>query len=204
MLAIINLVTPSDYLFSSVIPGVLLYAIYWSLPYFCLSSYANSVLQALYFCAPFRNLIIQTVDPSLPRDYPPPATNDPKNLASLQYSLTPVRRKPDRKGSSVDNPPESLSTASQPPYPIPTSPPTLFSALRSLFLFISTHPRDKGTIAPKAFIDKLKESKEDFRGTMHQDAHEFLNHLLNTIVEELEEERKSAQNSAQAEDCEFD
>jgi len=59
-------------------------------------------------------------------------------------------------------------------------------------------------VAPKAFIDKLKESKEDFRGTMHQDAHEFLNHLLNTIVEELEEERKSAQNNAQAEDCEFE
>lgn len=94
------------------------------------------------------------------------------------------------------------SAALLPPHPIPLSSPTLFSALRSLFLYISTHPGDKGTVAPKAFIDKLKESKEDFRSTMHQDAHEFLNHLLNMIVEEIEEERKAAQNNAQGEDCE--
>lgn len=168
-----------------------------------LPSYANSVLQALYFCAPFRDLIIQTVDPSLSREPPPAATIDLQKPAFSQQPLIPVRRKPDRKGSLIDNPPDSLSTTLQPPYPIPTSPPTLFSALRSLFLYISTHPGDKGTVAPKAFIDKLKESKEDFRGTMHQDAHEFLNHLLNTVVEELEEDRKSAQNSAQVEDCEF-
>ncbi len=90
-----------------------------------------------------------------------------------------------------------------PPHPIPPSPPTLFSALRSLFLHISTHPGDKGTISPKAFIDKLKESKEDFRSTMHQDAHEFLNHLLNMIVEEIEDEKKSAQNTAPGEDREL-
>jgi ubiquitin C-terminal hydrolase len=72
-----------------------------------------------------------------------------------------------------------------------------------LFLYIATHPGDKGTVAPKAFIDKLKEGKEEFRGTMHQDAHEFLNHLLNMIVEEIDEDRKAAQNNAQSEDCKF-
>ncbi|XP_006454274.1 hypothetical protein AGABI2DRAFT_53794, partial [Agaricus bisporus var. bisporus H97] len=72
---------------------------------------------------------------------------------------------------------------------------TLFSALRSLFLYISTHPGDKGTISPRTFIDKLKETKEDFRSTMHQDAHEFLNHLLNMIVEEIEEERNLPQEA---------
>ncbi|KAF5356146.1 hypothetical protein D9756_003694 [Leucocoprinus leucothites] len=162
--------------------------------------YANSVLQALYFCAPFRDLIIQTSDPSLPRELPPPAADEPPKSPSPQQPLAPVRRRSNRTASFAGNPPDTLSATLAPPHPIPTSPPTLFSALRSLFLYISTHPGDKGTVAPKAFIDKLKESKEDFRGTMHQDAHEFLNHLLNMIVEELEEERKSAQNNVQAED----
>ncbi|KXN90105.1 putative ubiquitin carboxyl-terminal hydrolase creB [Leucoagaricus sp. SymC.cos] len=162
--------------------------------------YANSVLQALYFCAPFRDLVIQTTDLSVSRDPPSPSPDAPPNSPSPQQPLVPVRRKPERKPSTSGNPPDALSATVTPPHPIPASPPTLFSALRSLFLFISTHPGDKGTVAPRAFIDKLKESKEDFRGTMHQDAHEFLNHLLNMIVEEIEEEKKSAQNNVQGED----
>ena len=77
---------------------------------------------------------------------------------------------------------------------MPASPPTLLSALRSLYLYISRNPADKGTVAPRAFIDKLKELNELFRSTMHQDAHEFLNYLLNQIVEEMEEDRKKGQN----------
>ena len=81
------------------------------------------------------------------------------------------------------------------------------SALRSLFLHISRNPADKGTVAPKAFIDKLKELNELFRGSQHQDAHEFLNFLLNKIMEEMEEgERKQGAMSNGAgksgEDCE--
>jgi ubiquitin carboxyl-terminal hydrolase 9/13 len=41
------------------------------------------------------------------------------------------------------------------------------------------------------FIDKFREVNHDFRSTMHQDAHEFLNFLLNRIVEEIEQERKA-------------
>ncbi|KAI9459639.1 hypothetical protein BJY52DRAFT_1097548, partial [Lactarius psammicola] len=63
---------------------------------------------------------------------------------------------------------------------------TLFSALRSLYVYISKNPADKGAIAPRAFIDKLREGNELFRGAMHQDAHEFLNYLLNKIVEEIQ------------------
>jgi ubiquitin carboxyl-terminal hydrolase 9/13 len=161
------------------------------------------VLQALYSCGPFRDLVIQTSDPSLAREPPPPSPDASAKSPSLQQPLVPLRRKHERKASSSGNPPDPLSLTLPPPNPIPSDPPTLFSALRSLFLYISTHPSDKGTVAPRAFIDKLKESKEDFRGTMHQDAHEFLNHLLNMIVEEIEEDKKSPQNNAQVEDCEF-
>lgn len=81
-------------------------------------------------------------------------------------------------------------------------PPTLFAALQSLFLNISMSPGEKGTVAPRVFIDKLKELNPIFRSTMHQDAHEFLNYLLNQIMEEIGEERKQAQNSTNGEDCE--
>jgi len=117
----------------------------------------------------------------------------------------PLRRKPERKLSTPGNVNETvLSTSPQTsPHPIPSNPATLFSALQSLFLNISTNPGDKGTVAPRAFIDKLKELNDVFRSTMHQDAHEFLNYLLNRIVEEIEEEKKQLQNGANGEDCEY-
>ncbi|KAI0756027.1 hypothetical protein C8Q80DRAFT_1068642, partial [Daedaleopsis nitida] len=113
--------------------------------------YANSVLQALYFCGPFRELLLQ---------YPDPSVQEP---SSLHRNAPPL-------------------------VPIPPAPPTLLSALRSLFMHISRNPADKGTVAPRAFIDKLKELNELFRGSAHQDAHEFLNFLLNKIMEDMEDD----------------
>ncbi|KAJ7754999.1 hypothetical protein DFH07DRAFT_822500 [Mycena maculata] len=146
--------------------------------------YANSVIQALYFCTPFRDLLIQATDPSL--------IDEPIEPSPLAPVLAPVRRKPERKPSTSG---DANGVVIHPPIPgIPSSPPSLFSALRSLFVYISTNPAEKGTVAPRAFIDKLKEFNELFRSTMHQDAHEFLNYLLNKIVEEIEEDRKSAES----------
>ncbi|KAF7303112.1 cysteinease [Mycena kentingensis (nom. inval.)] len=145
--------------------------------------YANSVIQALYFCAPFRDLLIQAPDTSLAGEQVP----QPPSPA-----VPPTRRKPERKPSTTN----ANDIVVHPPVPgIPPHPPSLFSALRSLFVYISTNPAEKGTVAPRAFIDKLKEFNELFRSTMHQDAHEFLNYLLNKIVEEIEEERKAAAES---------
>ncbi len=117
--------------------------------------------------------------------------------------ILPVRRKPERRPSTLGSSADSSSVASV-PYPIPPAPPTLFSALRSLFLNISTNPGDKGTVAPRAFIDKLKELNDIFRSTMHQGrTHEFLNYLLNQIVEEIEEEKKRSQSGITGDDCEY-
>ncbi|KAF8314534.1 cysteine proteinase, partial [Clavulina sp. PMI_390] len=106
--------------------------------------YANSVLQALYFCPPFRDL---------------PSPN------------------------------AAPSSAEAPQQPTLPTPPTLFSALRSLYLHISTHQSNKGVVSPTSFITKLRKENELFRGPMHQDAHEFLNYLLNKIVEDLQSEQ---------------
>ncbi|KAF5357435.1 hypothetical protein D9757_013329 [Collybiopsis confluens] len=166
-------------------------------------SYANSVLQALYFSAPFRDLLLQSPDASVltgAGDAPPPPEN--VNVSPL----VPVRRKPERQAStsgpaSLPIPYDGAVIPLPAAVPIPTNPTSLFSALRSLFLHISTHPLDKGTVAPSAFIEQLRRANELFRSTMHQDAHEFFNYLLNKIVEEVEEERKAQQQgSGSAED----
>lgn len=165
------------------------------------NSYANSVLQALYFCTPFRDLLLQEVDPVQSRRDPDRSPVTPPTPNKSPPPLTPLRRKPERQPSISGPPSEVVSgNSSQAVYSIPSSPPTLISALRSLFLHISSNPREKGTVAPRAFIDKLKELNENFRSTMHQDAHEFLNYLLNKIVEEIEEDKKQAQN-VNGDDC---
>src|SRR6266702_1543506 len=163
-----------------------------------LLSYANSVLQVLYFCSPFRDLVIQSTDISAP-----PA---PHSVSRPTHPPTPAttgtRRKPGK-------PVPDLPSAPTPPTPIiPSAPPTLFSALRSLYVYISKNPADKGAVSPRAFIDKLRDGNELFRGAMHQDAHEFLNYLLNKIVEEIQcnkhhRDRDVSSSNDSREDCEY-
>lgn len=63
---------------------------------------------------------------------------------------------------------------------------------------------EKGVVAPRAFVDKLKKENELFRSTMHQDAHEFLIYLINKIAEDLEEEARNARSgSSSGEDRAF-
>lgn len=129
-------------------------------------SYANSVLQTLYFCAPFRDLVIQH------------SVSYPNTNANTISQPPATRRRQD---------PRSTQDSSHPARPPPRS---LFAALRALYVHISQNTADKGTIAPRPFIEKLRELNEGFRNTMHHDAHEFLNYLLNRIVEEMEEEKR--------------
>jgi ubiquitin carboxyl-terminal hydrolase 9/13 len=165
--------------------------------------YANSVLQALYFCTPFRELLLQSSDQSSTHTFTlPPSTTLVPTPTPAPSSQAQVRPKPQRKYSSAGATADtSISNVSPQPFypPIPSSSPTLCAALRSLFRFISKHPEDKGVVPPRAFIDKLKEVNELFRSTMHQDAHEFLNYLLNKIVEEIEEEKRA---TPPGDDCE--
>ncbi|KIJ66453.1 hypothetical protein HYDPIDRAFT_26803 [Hydnomerulius pinastri MD-312] len=149
--------------------------------------YANSVLQALYFCSPFRDLVIQHTDPYASLQHALASQFTPAN-APASPSVPAARRKPERKSTQDLSTPNGI--AHPPTPPVPSAPRTLFSALRSLYIHISQNPADKGTVAPRAFIEKLRELNEAFRNTMHQDAHEFLNYLLNRIVEEIDEEKK--------------
>ncbi|EJF67507.1 cysteine proteinase [Dichomitus squalens LYAD-421 SS1] len=118
-----------------------------------------------------------------------------RSLPSLPYPY-PSQAIPSRPPLFRARSPSALNPHAPPAIPIPPSPPTLFSALRSLFLHISRNPADKGTVAPKAFIDKLKELNEIFRPAQHQDAHEFLNYLLNRIMEDMEDDGRKLGSNA--------
>jgi len=62
---------------------------------------------------------------------------------------------------------------------------SLLWELKSVFFQITSNKKKQGSVAPKRFIDVLQKKNEIFRGTMHQDAQEFLNYLLNSISESL-------------------
>ena len=84
-------------------------------------SYVNSVLQALYFCHPFRELVAQFPDKSNPAtDFVPPATPREAQTKPKNSKL------PTEKGKGNDANSTCNSEATGPP--IPAKPPTMFSA----------------------------------------------------------------------------
>ena len=98
--------------------------------------YCNSVLQALYFCQPFRKRV-------------------------LEYAEA-----------------------------MPGGRENLLTCLADLFVQISSQKRKTGVIAPRKFVERLRQDNELFRSYMHQDAHEFLNYLVNECAEILEKEAR--------------
>ncbi|KZO91518.1 cysteine proteinase [Calocera viscosa TUFC12733] len=198
--------------------------------------YANSVLQALYFCQPFRDLVCVTPDgrplpeipiASLPAQValpsPPPKDPVPPTPGAAPPTATPKPVQPGMGGPKLSfkrqNSTAPLSLSAVPGTPTDPSPalalspgataepaadaqqvmrsieslhrlpPSIFSALRALFLHISLNTQEKGMVSPSAFIAALKKENVDFRTSQHQDAHEFLNYLLNRVAEDIDENR---------------
>jgi len=98
--------------------------------------YCNSVLQALYFCRPFREQM-------------------------LEYAAAHQQANGDEN---------------------------LLISLAELFAMINNQKKKTGVVAPKRFVQTLKNENELFRSFMHQDAHEFFNYLLNEIGDLLAKE----------------
>jgi ubiquitin carboxyl-terminal hydrolase 9/13 len=69
-------------------------------------------------------------------------------------------------------------------------PESLFTSLKDIFEAIVANPSHIGIVSPQKFLDILKRENEMFRGSMHQDAHEFLNLLLNEVVADVEKNTK--------------
>ncbi|KAF9584328.1 hypothetical protein BGW38_006853 [Lunasporangiospora selenospora] len=70
---------------------------------------------------------------------------------------------------------------------------SMFLCLQDLFQRIQNHSKKNSVFTPTAFVAKVKKENELFRGSMHQDAHEFLMFIMSTITEDIEADLKRQQ-----------
>lgn len=61
--------------------------------------------------------------------------------------------------------------------------PSLFTCVKDAFESITENSSKTGILSAYYFLEMVKQQNENFRGSMHQDAHEFLNFLVNNLIE---------------------
>ncbi|KAJ3370551.1 hypothetical protein HDU91_006140 [Kappamyces sp. JEL0680] len=172
--------------------------------------YSNSVVQALYYCKPFRDCVLLYSYPHSAAKLV--AYEEALNLSQFsalavegeaadQTSALPARRDLDAplegagNAIQVETNTKSKETStwtgtlvdsivSQFPDDQELSD-TLFAAIQTLFSAISSQKKQVGVIGPKQFMTKLKQENEIFSSTQQQDAHEMFNYLINEIAETL-------------------
>ncbi|KAI8986318.1 hypothetical protein BDB01DRAFT_720441 [Pilobolus umbonatus] len=200
---------------------------YFGLENFGNTCYSNSVVQALYFCKPFRHCVLnypqvntsqlfaqqtpQTNPPNLSQNsyFPPTTLTSTPSSTNIRSSAISTSSSKDtifhaKAGSRINNVNSSTTPAEKDQISANLAPgmeDTLFSALKDLFWKISTNKKKTGVLAPINFINKVKKENELFRSSMHQDAHEFLNYVLNTIADAVQnyQQKMSEESSNQSE-----
>lgn len=157
--------------------------------------YCNSILQALYSCKPFREciqtytakdtivLLSQNEKYKVLFDSPLVLTKKKATTSKNELSSTTSTNSNNSSGSNGNRSEiirETLKIAKE-----FEEEDNLLWELKSVFSSLTLYKKKTGSIAPKHFVDILQRENEVFRGTMHQDAQEFLNHLINSISESL-------------------
>lgn len=145
------------------------------------SCYANSVLQALYYCKPFRDAVM-SVDKS-PHPSPLPLLQD--GLASEKtLASTPVSMNMKDALAALFH---SIALAS-----VRLSADASNGRIHSSSMLdtpaILSQNVDAGAL--KMFLSTLHQNCNLFDSSMHHDAHEFLNFILNQVGENLMDKRK--------------
>lgn len=164
--------------------------------------YANSIIQALYFCEPFRREVLTffaelqrrrergrrtksgvALGDLIPDNYPYRNNqagyreNVLTALADLFAELHGL------KGKNSNSPVVSVSVAALARH----SPNT--GVLDGTVLAPQTATYT-GLVEPRNFIARVRQTSDLFAGYMHHDSHEFLNFLLNQCSELLKEEHR--------------
>ncbi|KAF7189358.1 putative ubiquitin carboxyl-terminal hydrolase creB [Pseudocercospora fuligena] len=173
--------------------------------------YANSIIQCLYYSAPFREHVINFPSPAFveqirasepngaplsPRSTsttPYPNPNSPARKQNVPTSPGPGgAQKPEESKDSPEfrkrmalaaGPVLDMTSDNSNKYGMDES---LFTSLRDIFDSIAGHQSRIGVVSPHRFLEILRRENEMFRSAMHQDAHEFLNLLLNQVVDNVE------------------
>lgn len=147
---------------------------YFGLDNYGSTCYANSVLQALYWCEPFRRALIDHYRQSH-------ASRAARSSDDASGTLRNTIRAYAGDGTAAtDGGAAAADDAS------------MLVVLAELFSTIASQKKRAGSVPPKAFITKLRQVNDQFSGYMHQDAHEFLLFLLNDIAEGLGRESEAA------------
>ncbi|GJQ10804.1 hypothetical protein GpartN1_g4989.t1 [Galdieria partita] len=176
--------------------------------------YCSSVLQALYFCKPFRERVLAYKKELLQRQQElenngisetnsqstmnGTATNHVSSAYSFKNAFKGVgsavglNSKKSSRSSSEERteamlPRSSVSTRIS-KVSLGYEKENLLTCLADLFYQVNSQKKRIGSIAPKKFIERLRKDNQLFSSCMHQDAHEFLNFILNEIVEILQRE----------------
>ena len=175
------------------------------------NSYSNSIIQCLYYSAPFRDQVINFPPKDYLQDIPISNADgsvlSPRSTSQIPWPnpSSPARKEPPAPGSpQAQGKPEE--TKDSPEYrkrmALRSGPvldmvhdnsnrygmdESLFTALKDIFDGIIGNQSRIGIVSPHKFLEILRRENEMFRSAMHQDAHEFLNLLLNEVVENVEQ-----------------
>lgn len=183
---------------------------YFGLENFGNTCYCNSVLQALYFCEPFRKAVLEYAGHRRTSKSLAAEKAERNTPSSMLGSGTGFLSSTTSSASAMNGTLKSavkgvvgfgsasLSTglgSSGGSANIAdndragfSNEETMLSALGDLFTQIATQKKRTGSVPPKSFVTKLRQENELFSSYMHQDAHEFLNFILNDVVECLRRE----------------
>ena len=169
---------------------------YFGLENFGNTCYCNAVLQALYFCAPFRERLLLFIEAENNERSRGDKVKDVGILSPTSQNSSFLMNGGTSNGSS-----SSLASrfipASNSVHGLNGGTPgyhgdkhgkegdreTLLLNLGELFLQIASQKKRYGYISPRKFVSRVKAESDLFSSYMHQDAHEFLNFLLNDLSE---------------------
>ncbi|KAK3942170.1 hypothetical protein QBC46DRAFT_82438 [Diplogelasinospora grovesii] len=68
-----------------------------------------------------------------------------------------------------------------------------FTGLKDIFTALIESDARTGVLSPQRFLDIFKRDNENFRNSMHQDAHEFYGIVLNDVIANVEENARRMQ-----------